>query len=178
MGKTTEMKGITTFRNIIYTAIFLLIGGVLHAQESRIDSLLRSGDILRMEYRFDESVKAYEMALEAAEDSVFMLTDSLKRIEVSDKLLLSENGRSMSGYVDKPVVVAKHRFSINDFFLYYPLPDKSWRKTPNQLDSTGTGRFSKALYVPEPSWEIYYSAEDTDGIRNIYMTELKDTIYT
>lgn len=178
MGKTTEMKGITTFRNIIYTAIFLLIGGVLHAQESRIDSLLRSGDILRMEYRFDESVKAYEKALEAAEDSVFMLTDSLKRIEVSDKLLLSENGRSMSGYVDKPVVVAKHRFSINDFFLYYPLPDKSWRKTPNQLDSTGTGRFSKALYVPEPSWEIYYSAEDTDGIRNIYMTELKDTIWT
>ena len=116
--------------------------------------------------------------MEAAQDSVFMLTDSLKRIEVSDRILLSENGRNMAGYAYKPVVVARHRFHIDDFFLYYPLPDKSWRETPNQLDTMAAGRFSKALYAPEPSWEIYYSAQDADGIRNIYMTELQDTIWT
>ena len=178
MCKTTEMKGITTFRNIIYTAVFVLTAGTLHAQTERIDSLLLRGDSLRMEYRFEESLEAYSEAMEAAQDSVFMLTDSLKRIEVSDRILLSENGRNMAGYAYKPVVVARHRFHIDDFFLYYPLPDKSWRETPNQLDTMAAGRFSKALYAPEPSWEIYYSAQDADGIRNIYMTELQDTIWT
>ncbi len=178
MCKTTEMKGITTFRNIIYTAVFVLTAGTLHAQTERIDSLLLRGDSLRMEYRFEESLEAYSEAMEAAQDSVFMLTDSLKRIEVSDRILLSENGRNMAEYAYKPVVVARHRFHIDDFFLYYPLPDKSWRETPNQLDTMAAGRFSKALYAPEPSWEIYYSAQDADGIRNIYMTELQDTIWT
>lgn len=178
MCKTTEMKGITTFRNILYTAVFVLTAGTLHAQTERIDSLLLRGDSLRMEYRFEESLEAYSEAMEAAQDSVFMLTDSLKRIEVSDRVLLSENGRNMAGYAYKPVVVARHRFHIDDFFLYYPLPDKSWRETPNQLDTMAAGRFSKALYAPEPSWEIYYSAQDADGIRNIYMTELQDTIWT
>lgn len=178
MCKTTEMKGITTFRNILYTAVFVLTAGTLHAQTERIDSLLLRGDSLRMEYRFEESLEAYSEAMEAAQDSVFMLTDSLKRIEVSDRILLSENGRNMAGYAYKPVVVARHRFHIDDFLLYYPLPDKSWRETPNQLDTMAAGRFSKALYAPEPSWEIYYSAQDADGIRNIYMTELQDTIWT
>ena len=172
------MKGITTFRNILYTAVFVLTAGTLHAQTERIDSLLLRGDSLRMEYRFEESLEAYSEAMEAAQDSVFMLTDSLKRIEVSDRILLSENGRNMAEYAYKPVVVARHRFHIDDFFLYYPLPDKSWRETPNQLDTMAAGRFSKALYAPEPSWEIYYSAQDADGIRNIYMTELQDTIWT
>lgn len=178
MCKTTEMKGITTFRNILYTAVFVLTAGTLHAQTERIDSLLLRGDSLRMEYRFEESLEAYSEAMEAAQDSVFMLTDSLKRIEVSDRILLSENGRNMAGYAYKPVVVARHSFHIDDFFLYYPLPDKSWRETPNQLDTMAAGRLSKALYAPEPSWEIYYSAQDADGIRNIYMTELQDTIWT
>ena len=178
MCKTTEMKGITSFRIILYTAFFLMMAGTLDAQETKIDSLLRRGDFLRMEYRFEESLGAYREALEIAEDSAYMQTDSLKRLEVSDRLLLSENGRSMAAYADKPVVVAKHKFSTEDFFLYYPLPDKSWRATPNQLDTMKSKGFSKALYAPDPSWEIYYSAEDADGIRNIYMTELEDTIWT
>ena len=39
-------------------------------------------------------------------------------------------------------------------------------------------RFSKALYAPEESWEIFYSAQDADGIRNIYRTEREDTLWT
>lgn len=172
------MKGITTFRNILYTTVFLLTTGTLHAQTERIDSLLLRGDSLRMEYRFEESLQAYSEAMEAAQDSIYMLTDSLRHIEISDRILLSENGRNMAGYAYKPIVVAKHRFHVDDFFLYYPLPDKSWRETPNQLDTLAGSPFSKALYAPEEAWELYYSAEDADGIRNIYMTELKDTIWT
>lgn len=178
MCKTTEMKGITSFRNIIYTAVFLLMAGNLNAQVARIDSLLQRGDSLRMEYRFEESLKIYSEAMSAAQDSVFLLTDSLKRNEVSDRMLLSENGNNMAGYAYNPVVIAKHKFHIDDFYLYYPLPDKSWRETPNQLDTMPGTSFSKALYAPEKTWEIYYSAEDASGIRNIYMTELEDTIWT
>ncbi len=169
---------IKNLRNILHAAVFLLFAGSLHAQEVKIDSLLKRGDALRMEYRFEESLEAYNEALAFAEDSTFLLSDTLKRREVSDRILLSENGRSMSAYVYKPIVVAKHKFSTEDFFLYYPLPDKSWRKTPNQLDSASVSRFAQALYAPDPSWEIYYSAEDADGIRNIYMTEHQDSLWT
>lgn len=154
------------------------MAGTLNAQEARIDRLLQRGDSLRMEYRFEESLKIYSEAMAAAADSAYLQTDSLKRNEVSDRMLLSENGSNMAGYAYDPVVIARHRFHIDDFFLYYPLPDKSWRKTPNQLDTMPGTRFSKALYAPESANEIYYSAQDADGIRNIYMTETEDTVWT
>lgn len=172
------MKRISSLYNIFLAAVLLCLAVNLHAQQQKIDSLLRQGDILRGQYRFEESLDTYYEALDIAEDSVFMQTDSLMRINVNDRILLSENGKSMSGFVGKPVVVAKHKFSIDDFFLYYPLPDKSWREVPNQLDSMPGSKFSKAVYVPEPAWEIFYSAQDADGIRNIYRTERKDTIWT
>lgn len=84
---------------------------------------------------------------------------------------------SMTGFVYRPTVVAKHLFSLEDFFLYYPLKDRSWRGTPNQLD-TVSGLFAKAIYAPADDEIIYYSAEDTDGIRNIYRTIHRDTVWT
>ena len=158
--------------------ILLLFAGILDAQNNKVDSLLREGDLLRGRYRFEESLEPYTRALEISKDSVFMLTDSLVHQTVSDRILMSENGRNMASYAYDPVVVARHRFSLEDFFLYYPLPDKSWRKTPNQLDTLKDSRFAQALYAPEGMWEIYYSATDDNGIRNIYMTEKEDTIWT
>ena len=163
---------------LIYTAIFIFFASILNAQEHKADSLLRVGDSLRAGYRFEESIEAYNQALEVASDSVFMLTDSLMHMTIRDRMLLSENGKIMAAYADNPVVVARHKFSIDDFFLYYPLPDKSWRKTPNQLDTLGNYDLAKAVYVPDHAWEIYYSAQDANGIRNIYMTEKEDTIWT
>ena len=163
---------------VVYTAILLLFAGIMSAQDNKVDSLLREGDLLRGKYMFEESLEPYTRALELSRDSVFMLTDSLKHQTVSDRILMSENGRNMASYAYSPVVVAKHRFSLEDFFLYYPLPDKSWRKTPNQLDTLKDIRFAQALYAPEETWEIYYSAQDANGIRNIYMTEKEDTIWT
>ena len=163
---------------VAYTVILLLFAGILDAQNNKVDSLLREGDLLRSRYRFEESLEPYTRALEISRDSVFMLTDSLVHQTVSDRILMSENGRNMASYAYDPVVVARHRFSLEDFFLYYPLPDKSWRKTPNQLDTLKDSRFAQALYAPEGMWEIYYSATDDNGIRNIYMTEKEDTIWT
>ena len=110
-------------------------------------------------------------------DTSSVWNDSTAMAAISDLILLSENGKSMTGFVYKPNVVARHMFSKDDFFLYYPLKDRSWRSTPNQLDSV-PGLYSKAIYVPAEAESIYFSAADKDGIRNIYMTELGDSLWT
>lgn len=159
--------------------IFLLSFGALqmHAQVSPVDSLVSRGDSLRRVYRFDQSLEAYNKALDMVSDTSSVWNDSTAMAAISDLILLSENGKSMTGFVYKPNVVARHMFSKDDFFLYYPLKDRSWRSTPNQLDSM-PGLYSKAIYVPAEAESIYFSAADKDGIRNIYMTELGDSLWT
>lgn len=149
----------------------------LGAQDRRVDSLVATGDSLHAEYSFKDALEAYTLAMEELKDSVLTVEDSLLKAEVRDRMLLSENGRNMTSFADSPTVVAKHRFSLKDFFLYYPLQDRSWRPVPNQLDSTG-GEFAEAVYVPEETTSLYYSSVDGDSIRNIYMTELKDTLWS
>ena len=138
----------------------------LQAQVSIVDSLAAEGNRLRESYRFDEAVATYWEALERLDGK-----DSIAVAGIKENLLLAENGRSMTGFVYSPVVVARHMFSLEDFFLYYPLKDKSWRKAPNQLDLS-SGPYAKAIYAPAEDKTIYYSAADQDGIRNIYKTSL------
>lgn len=151
-------------------ASLLIFSSGLAAQDNGFGSLLEKGDSLRKAYRFDESLRVYREALDNA-------ADSLQIIEVKDRILLSENGKSMSGVVYIPSVLAKHRFSVKDFYLYYPLADRSWRRTPNQLDSV-EHKFASALYAPDESTTIYFSAEDQDGFRNLYHTSFKDSLWT
>lgn len=144
----------------------------------KADSLLLQADDLRKAYRFDESLEVLKDAMESVQDSSGTSLDSAFTALASDRILLAENGRAMSGFVDNPVVVARHRFSVSDFFLYYPFRDSSWRSVPNQLDSVAGHPYSKALYAPDGADVIYYSAVDSEGIRNICMTEKKDTVWT
>ena len=113
----------------------------------RLKSLIEKGDSLRIAYRFDESLDAYEEALEMTGAESSVPEDSLLRFSVQDRILMSENGRSMMGFVDTPNVVAKRKFAIDEFFLYYPLQDSSWRDVPNQLDSSADHRFVRASYI-------------------------------
>ncbi len=156
----------------IISIFFAIYPGIcdVYAQTCAADSLVRLGDSLRKEYRFEESKEAYRQAESMSVDSVFL-------IQVKDKYLLSENGLNMSKFAYNPTVIAKHCFSLEDFFLYYPLPDYSWRPVPNQLDSLSSP-YSKAIYAPAGDDAIYYSAQDEEGVRNIYRTELRDTIWT
>lgn len=162
---------------------FILSASVLAgAQEPdhslRLKSLMEKGDSLRIAYRFDESLVAYEAALELAGSELYASEDSLLRFDIQDKVLMSENGRSMMGFVDIPNVVARRRFSIDEFFLYYPLQDSSWRCVPNQLDSSVDHRFARASYIRSQDCTIYWSATDNEGIRNIYTSSLRDTLWT
>ena len=167
-----------TIKRVIFTIYILLTGFFAFPAGAGVrtavpDSLMHQGDSLHAQYDFDLALQAYEKALELLDNE----TDSLKILTIKDKMLLSENGRSMSGFAFSPYVVAKHKFSIEDFFLYYPLQDRSWREVPNQLDSVASG-LSKATYVPSSAEKIFFSSEDADGIRNIYVIEYQDSIWT
>ena len=138
------------------------------AQTTGVIEEMRRADMLREQYRFEEAVEAY---------SLLETEDSLLKMDLSNRILMAENGLSMMDFVYVPTVVARHRFPIDEFFLYYPLPEGTWRKTPSQLDSTYHA-FSKASYVPDDAKEIYWSAEDKEGIRNIFRSEYQDTVWS
>ena len=130
-----------------------------------------------MVYCFEESLSMYSEALASLGDSLGTYQDSILKLKISDKVLRSENGRNMTRFVYSPNVIAKHKFSLSDFFLYYPLQDRSWRDVPAQLDSLRDS-YSRAIYAPAEDKVIYYSAADQDGIRNIYRTTFADTVWT
>lgn len=148
----------------------------LDAQPDKALTEMKRGDSLRETYRFGEAVEAYESAMSMFADSLTM-DDSLLKMDISDRLLMAENGRSMMDFVYKPHVIAKHRFPLDEFFLYYPLQDNSWRSLPCQIDSS-SHHLSKAVYVPDGQDVIYWSASDSEGVRNIYRTEFQDSIWT
>ena len=167
-----------TMKRVFFTIYILLLvffafPAGLQARTDLPDSLIVQGELLHAQYDFDAALDAYEQALEILESR----DDSLEVLLLKDKMLLSENGRNMSEFAYSPYVVAKHRFSLDDFYLYYPLQDRSWRVAPNQLDSSAIG-LSKAVYAPDEVMKIYFSAEDEDNIRNIYVTEYQDTVWT
>ena len=132
--------------------------------------LFAKGDSLRRAYSFQAALEACEAAVEAA-------SDSLERQRYEEAAMLAQNGLNMLGFCNKPVVVAREKFSLEDFFLYYPLQDRSWRPIPNALDSIG-GAPVRATYIPDGQETLYYSAPDADGIRNLYKTQFADSVWT
>lgn len=133
--------------------------------------LRASADSLRCAYDFGAAIDRYASALRAC-------TDSLERIAIEDAATLAQNGLSMMSYCSQVEVVAKERVPLKDFFLFYPLRDRSWRRSPNQLDSLGGDPMTPAVYVPDSTSTIYYSATDAAGSRNIYRTQLLDSLWS
>jgi len=132
--------------------------------------LLAEADSARLAYDFPKAVDLCEQAAASL--------DSTKRSIATEQTLLARNGLSMMDFCSQPTVVAKQKFPLKDFFLFYPLKDRSWRTVPNQLDSLDDKSFPLATYVPDDARDLYYSAKDSDGIRNIYTTHLKDSTWS
>ena len=135
-----------------------------------LEKLIHVTDSLTKNYRFSEAAGLFETAKAGA--------DSLSAILIDEAMIQAQNGDNMTGFCSNPVAVARERFSLNDFFLFYPLKDHSWRNVPNQLDSLGGDPFARAIYFPDGSEEVYWSAKDQDGIRNIYHSHHSDTLWT
>lgn len=161
-------------RNKIFIGIFTLLAQIAFGTDAPAQvsptRLLMKADSSRMAYNFQDAVKYCEAAVDAL--------DSTPSAKAEEQLLLARNGLNMMGFCSQPVVVAKQTFPLQDFLLFYPLKDFSWRKSPNQLDSLGGDNLSRAVYVPDGSRDIYYSAKDEEGIRNIYATHLADSLWS
>ncbi len=161
-------------RNKILISIFILTAySALSVEASAQVSptkLMIKADSCRMAYNFAEAVRFGEEAVAAL--------DSTSSGKAEEQLLLSRNGLNMMGFCSQPNVVARQTFPVKDFFLFYPLEDLSWRKTPNQLDTLGGGDFPQAVYAPDNERDIFYSAKDEEGIRNIYGTHLTDSLWS
>ena len=127
-------------------------------------------DSLRRAYDFKGAVAWCERMMK--------VVDSTRTEALEQELILSQNGLSMTRYCSRPEVVARYRFSLDDFFLFYPMENRAWRAVPNPLDSLGGDPLVRAMYVPQGAEDIYYSARDADGIRNLYHTALRDSVWT
>ena len=128
-------------------------------------------DSLRKAYDFAGSVDLCEQMISSTEDSL--------ELEMWDaSMVLAQNGLSMTEYCLDPEVVARVRLPIKDFHLFYPMQAGSWYPVPNQLDSSEFDGFAQALYFPRGADEIYFSAPDTSGFRNIYQTQYLDSLWS
>ena len=158
----------------IYSILSLFLSSLaVSSSAQQVEGLINRGDNLKNIYRFEEALASYRMALETAEQQ----SDSMMARIVEDRILMAENGRNMTAFSYSPKVVARHKFSIEDFYLYYPLEDRSWRQLPNVLDSAADHRYHKAMYAPEGLRKLYWSAEDEEGTRNLYTSSLLDSVW-
>ena len=159
-------------KRILFLTILTVLSG--HFAGAQTDSLMRYGDALHRAYDFEEAAGVFSQLL----DSLYVVEDSVVVKNVREKLRMSENGRNMSRFVQVPQAAGKRRLSLEEFYLAYPLEDRSWRQLPNVLDSDGGHSFAKGLYAPEWNDVLYFSAEGPSGTRDIMMTMLDDTLWT
>ena len=129
-------------------------------------------DSLHTSYQFEKAVESYNQMIED------QAADTLACIELRKKLMMAENGRNMSRFVQTPTVISKECFSKDEFFLNYPLEDRSWRPLPNVLDTCDADGYVRALYAPDWNDKLYYSAENENGSRDIMMTMQLDTVWS
>lgn len=162
---------------IIAFSILAILPSVTEAQmPPDVARLIHEGDSLHRAYRFRSALDAYDGVIKA-------LGDSAGTLALGDRIAISRNALRMTGYCTSPTVVARERFPLSSFFLYYPLPDKSWHALADQADSTtslnhlcpfiyapenteATLPFSpESLPMPSPDGEtIFFTSKDLDGI--------------
>lgn len=95
-------------------------------------------------YEYEQADSCYALASRVARDSL-----QIMYIEEEKAICDSAQARTM----EVPIldVVARARFSRNDFFLYYPLPDYSFRPVEGK---------DEVIYYPSDDDELFLSVDD------------------
>lgn len=153
-------------RRVVFLFLaFLAAAPCLRAQT---DSLLREGDRLHRQYRFEEALEHYlqASALTTSADTVRMIRTRIDN---------AQNALTMTDFCADPVVIARSRFSRDNFFLFYPLKSGGWRRSPNVLDPADDGF---PVYAPRGSQVVYFSAPDQTGARNLYVTRESNRLWS
>ena len=123
--------------------MWLILFSAAFGLRAQTDSLLREGDRLHRSYRFEEALDHYARASASTVDA-----DTIRLLR--DRIDRSQNALNMTDFCADPVVVARERFSRQDFFLFYPLKNKSWRlpRTRSTLPRTDSRPTPSAAAVP------------------------------
>lgn len=155
------------------TILSSAIAPVLQAQ-GLLRQAIEQSEELRRQYRFAESVKVCEEAIDANSSAVEL--DTLLFIKLEESLNLARNGESMLRFCGNPRVLAKKRFSLKEFFLHYPGFDGKWVMAPNVFSDKDTPLHS--TYFPSGSASVYFARSEEDGSTNIYYSERGDSVWT
>ena len=154
---------------------------ILEAASSLTDTQkLALADSLHGNYQF-------RRAIQLCDELISESPDSLVRVYAAELLSNSESGFDFTSTVALPTVIARQKFTLRDFFLYYPFPDRSWhdlRSSEGLRDSLQTLSAPKALgilpdiaYFQEDDDIIYFHSPDTLGHMKIY-SSVKDTLWS
>ncbi len=153
--------------------IFLAIGAVTVCGQEPDEAKAAQ---LHNRYQFEAAAEIYGKLLETC-------TDSLKRIELENKVIQSENGMNLLNFAFSPEVVAKMNVPRATFFLHYPgMEDSTWadltvKFAPQMTEDNIDGEF-KVIHYPENVGILYFSAPDESGAWNIYSSKkLNDTLW-
>lgn len=154
--------------------VFLALGTALGQEKSALET---EADKFHNLYKFDQAIELYKKIMEQSADSLY-------KISIENKLILSENGKALLEFASSPQVVASAKYNTSDFFLHYPgLPNNSWVPLPKELAEgdikekiiTGT----PVVWFPSGSNKIVYSAPDNSGSWNIYSSQkINDTLWS
>lgn len=122
---------------------------------ARIDELVEKGNDFSDRYYF---AKAYESFLEAER----LCSDPAFKAEITERRRQCDYARSHTQKIPELTVVARATFGVDDFFLYYPLPDKSWRPVAGAPAVYYTGPESEIHLSRDASLEMIYPMVDGD----------------
>lgn len=159
-------------RYICKIILLLTLTFVSKGVYSQGGDLLKKAEELHREYRFDEAIETYQKVLSSTKDSSL-------RIKLEEYIIQCENGISLMKYAVTPNVLDKKQFPTENFYLNIAgLQDKSWLRTPNPMVNAGNHPYYNAVYFPEGSGTVYYSAQDNSGSWNIYqIDQISDTLW-
>lgn len=142
---------------------------VIFLEASTLEGSLRTVNTKIRAYDFSSAIRSLEDAL--AMDGESTMHARLEKL--LEEALCAERFQQSC---EVPVVVARRRFSASDYYLYYPLPDLSWRPLVSVADSATAGVSSPLVFFPLDEEVVYFSSLDDEGAANIYTTSVIDTL--
>ncbi len=133
------------------------------------------------------NVCQFRRAIRLCERIISESADSLVRTYAGELLSDARSGLEMSASVAIPTVIARQKFTLSDFFLYYPFPDRSWRSLPScdglrdslqaDLAAESLGILPDIAYFQEDDDVIYFSSPDSLGNMKIQVSR-KDSLWS
>lgn len=160
-------------RTCKYILIFIVFLAPVALSAQSIEAKIDQAQRYHNSYDFDNALNIYESLLKSVKDS-------LAKIEIIEKMVLSQNGKNMLQFATIPTVLAKKQVAAKDFYLYYShLQDSAWVDLPNSFVKEGGHPFYTASYFPKGSKEFFFSTKDNSGAWNIYSSKsLSDTLWS